>query len=121
MRKDHGQELQDFSHGEAYLHILQQKVRGTGIYVLDEPEAALSPARQLSLLHFMREHVKTHRSQFIIATHAPIIMAFPGAGLYEIGPDGMERKPLTELEHYTLTRAFLDAPERFLRQLEGVE
>lgn len=121
VRKDHGQELQDFSHGEAYLHILQQKVRGTGIYVLDEPEAALSPARQLSLLHFMREHVKTHRSQFIIATHAPIIMAFPGAGLYEIGPDGMERKPLTELEHYTLTRAFLDAPERFLRQLEGVE
>ena len=121
VRKDYGQELQGFSHGEAYLHILQQQVRGPGTYVLDEPEAALSPARQLALLHFMREHFRAHRSQFIIATHAPIIMAFPGAGLYEIGPEGMERKPLTELEHYTFTRAFLDAPERFLRHLEGGE
>lgn len=119
VRKEYGHELQGFSHGEAYLHILQQQVRGPGIYLLDEPEAALSPARQLALLHFMKEHLRTHRSQFIIATHAPIIMAFPKALLYEITPDGMEQKPLEGLEHYTLTKAFLDAPERFLRHLQG--
>ncbi len=119
VRKDYGQELQGFSHGEAYMHILQQQVRGPGIYLLDEPEAALSPARQLALLHFMQQHLRTHRSQFIIATHAPVIMAFPDAFLYEIEPDGMERKPLEELEHYSFTKAFLNAPERFLRHLGG--
>ncbi len=119
VRKDYGQELQGFSHGEAYLHILQQQVRGPGIWLLDEPEAALSPVRQLALLHFMQEHLKAHRSQFIIATHAPILMAFPNALLYEIGADGMERKSLQELEHYSFTKAFLDAPERFLRHLDG--
>jgi predicted ATPase len=119
VRKDYGQELQGFSHGEAYLHILQQQVRGPGIYLLDEPEAALSPARQLALLHFMQEHLRSHRSQFIIATHAPIIMAFPNALLYEITADGVEQKPLEQLEHYTLTKAFLDAPELFLRHLRS--
>lgn len=119
IRKNYGQELQGFSHGEAYLHILQQQVRGPGIYLLDEPEAALSPARQLALLHFMRQHLREHRSQFIIATHAPIIMAYPGALLYEITQEGMERRELKELEHYSFTKAFLDSPERFLRHLEG--
>jgi predicted ATPase len=119
VRRDYGQELQGFSHGEAYLHILQQQVRGPGIYLLDEPEAALSPARQLALLHFMRQHLREHRSQFIIATHAPIIMAFPGAFLYEIATDGMERKALEELDHYTFTKAFLNSPERFLRHLDS--
>lgn len=118
VRRDYGQELQGFSHGEAFLHILQQQVRGPGIYLLDEPEAALSPVRQLALLHFIQEHLKAHRSQFIIATHAPIIMAFPQALLYEIGQDSMERKALEELEHYSFTKAFLDAPERFLQRLE---
>lgn len=117
VRKDYGQELQGFSHGEAYLHILQQQVRGPGIYLLDEPEAALSPVRQLALLHFIAAHLREHRSQFIIATHAPIIMAFPSALLYEIAPDGMKRKPLEELEHYAFTKAFLAAPGRFLRHL----
>ena len=117
VRRDYGQELQGFSHGEAYLHILQQQIRGPGIYLLDEPEAALSPARQLALLLLMQEHLREHRSQFLIATHAPIIMAFPQARLYEIAADGMEQKPLAELEHYAFTKAFLDAPERFLRQL----
>ncbi len=119
VRRNYGQELQGFSHGEAYLHILQQQVRGPGIYLLDEPEAALSPARQLALLHFMQEHLKEHRSQFIIATHAPIIMAFPKALLYEIAPDGMELKRLEELENYTFTKAFLADPGRFLAALDN--
>lgn len=101
------------------MHILQQQVRGPGVYLLDEPEAALSPLRQLALLQFMQDHLRTHRSQFVIATHAPIIMAFPKARLYVITADGMELKPLESLEHYTLTKAFLDAPERFLRHLRG--
>ena len=118
VRRDYGQELQGFSHGEAFLHILQQQVRGPGIYLLDEPEAALSPVRQLALLHFMQEHLRAHRSQFIIATHAPIIMAFPQALLYEIDKESMTRKRLEALEHYSFTKAFLDAPERFLRHLD---
>lgn len=67
----------------------------------------------------MQEHLRSHRSQFIIATHAPIIMAFPNALLYEITADGVEQKPLEQLEHYTLTKAFLDAPELFLRHLRS--
>jgi predicted ATPase len=121
VRKDYGQELQGFSHGEAYLHILQQQVCRPGIYLLDEPEAALSPARQLALIHFMQEHLRTHRSQFIIATHSPIIMAFPQARLYEIAPDGMEQKPLESLEHFAITKAFLSDPARFLRHLNARE
>ena len=119
VRKDYGQELQGFSHGEAYLHILQQQVCRPGIYLLDEPEAALSPARQLALILFMQEHLRTHRSQFIIATHSPIIMAFPQARLYEITSDAMEQKPLEALEHFTLTKAFLNDPKRFLRHLDA--
>lgn len=117
VRRDYGQELQGFSHGEAYLHIIQQQVRSPGIYLLDEPEAALSPARQLSLIHFMLEHLRTHRSQFIIATHSPILMAFPQARLYEISPEGMEQKALEALEHFTITKDFLNDPERYLRHL----
>ncbi len=117
MRKNYGQELQSFSHGEAYLHIIQEKIKSRGIYLLDEPEAALSPAKQLSLIYFMQEHLKSNQSQFIIATHSPILMAFPQANLYEINEEGMKATALEATEHYTITKSFLNNPDLYLRHL----
>lgn len=118
MRENYGQDLQAFSHGEAYLHIMQQRVnRGNGIFLLDEPEAALSPTKQLSLMYFIQEHLAKHQSQFIIVTHSPMLMAFPGAKIYEITQDSMEETPLEATEHYAVTRSFLNNPEAYLRLL----
>jgi len=117
VRKNFGQELDSFSHGEAYLQIMNQKINSRGIYLLDEPEAALSPARQLTLISFINQHLKTHNSQLIIATHSPILLAYPGATIYEITPDSMEKTNLEDTEHYTVTKSFLNNPKAFLRHL----
>lgn len=118
MRKNYGQELDAFSHGEAYLKIMHEKIKSRGIYLLDEPEAALSPAKQLSLIYFIIEHLKTHTSQFIIATHSPILMSIPDSTIYEITADEMIETQLTDLEHYSITKNFLNNPEIYLRHLE---
>ena len=117
MQSRFGQDLHAFSHGEAYLQIIEQRVRGRGIYLFDEPEAALSPARQLSLIHYMREHLARQHSQFIIATHSPIMLAFPQARLYEITADAMTECAYTDTEYYTITKSFLNYPELYLREL----
>lgn len=117
MRKNYGQDLQSFSHGEAYMKIIQEKIKHRGIYILDEPEAALSPAKQLSLLHFIKEHLKTNMSQFIIATHSPILMSYPEAFIYEITPERMSKTTLENTEHYSITKSFLNNPEVYLRHL----
>lgn len=118
MRKNYGQELQSFSHGEAYMKIIQEKITSRGIYILDEPEAALSPAKQLSLIYFIQEHLNNHRSQFIIATHSPILMGIPKARIFEINEKGMQETPLEETEHYSITKTFLNNPDLYLRHLE---
>jgi len=118
MRKNFGQDLNSFSHGEAYLRIIQEKVRSKGIFILDEPEAALSPAKQLSLIYHIKEHLKLHTSQFIIATHSPILMAIPGATLYEITEERMVETALEDTEHYQITKNFLNDPGLYLRHLE---
>ena len=115
MRKSFGQDLDTFSHGEAYLHIMNQRINKAGIYLLDEPEAALSPAKQLSLIYFINEHLHSHRSQFIIATHSPMLMAYPGAQIFEITGEGMQKTPLEDTDHYSVTRSFLNNPEMYLR------
>ena len=117
MRKDFGQDLDTFSHGEAYLHIMQEKLKHPGIYILDEPEAALSPSKQLSLIYQIKSHLADHMSQFIIATHSPMLMATPGATIYEVTEEGMKKTPLEETEHYTITKSFLNNPEAYLRHL----
>lgn len=117
VRQNFGQELDSFSHGEAYLEIMNQKIKSRGIYLLDEPEAALSPARQLTLISFLHQHLKTHNSQFIIATHSPMLLAFPDATIYEITSDSMEQTALEDTEHYTVTKSFLNNPDAFLRHL----
>ncbi len=119
VRKHYGQELDSFSHGEAYLHIMKQMVDRRGIYLLDEPEAALSPSKQLAFMYFLQDHLKNHHSQFIIATHSPMLMAYPSATIYEISQDGMEKTKLEDTDHYSITRSFLNDPRSFLRFLDA--
>jgi len=119
MRKNYGQELQSFSHGEAYLHILKEKINRDGIYLLDEPEAALSPLKQLSLIYFLNEHLQSFRSQFIITTHSPILMAYPGAKVYEVRENDIEEVHFSETEHYSMTKSFLNNPSAYLRFLNN--
>lgn len=104
------------SHGESFLALVQNRFGGEGLYLLDEPEAALSPSRLLTLLGEMNALVKAD-SQFIVATHSPILMAFPGARIYELSGTGIRPVEYQETEHYQLTKRFLDDPERMLRYL----
>ena len=117
MRKHYGQELSSFSHGEAYMQIIQQKITKRGIYILDEPEAALSPAKQLALIYHIKEHLQVHQSQFIIATHSPILMAIPGTNLYEITESGMKKTNVEDTDHFMITKNFLNNPDMYLRHL----
>jgi len=117
MRNVYGEDMQAFSHGEACLTILQTRIKEKGIFLLDEPEAALSPLKQLSLIAFILEVLKTNNAQFIIATHSPILMGIPGATLFEVQETGMQRVAYKETDHYRITRRFLDDPESYLRHL----
>ena len=111
-----GVSLHSQSHGESFLSLVQNRFGGEGLYLLDEPEAALSPTRQLTLLGEMHQLVGRN-SQFIIATHSPILMAYPGARIYELSENGIAPVTYRETEHYQLTRRFLEDPERMLRYL----
>lgn len=113
-----GVSLHHQSHGESFLSVVENRFHGNGIYILDEPEAALSPARLLRLLCNMNELVKRN-SQFIIATHSPMLMAFPGSEVLELNEDGIRGISYKETEHYLITRRFLDNPERMINELFG--
>ncbi len=107
------------SHGEAFLALAMHRFRGNGLYILDEPEAALSPSRQLSLLVIVDQLVRERASQLIIATHSPILMAYPEARIYLLGaPSGaIETIAYEDTEHYQITRDFLTDRRAFLREL----
>ncbi len=107
--------LHDQSHGESFLSVIRD-FRGNGLYVLDEPEAALSPMRQLTLLVEMDTLIK-EGAQFIIATHSPILMAFPGAQILEFSNKGIQSVQYQDTEHYQVTKQFLDNPEKMLHYL----
>ncbi len=113
-----GVSLHDQSHGESFLAIVKNRFGGKGLYILDEPEAALSPMKLLSLMARMNDLVK-HDSQFIIATHSPILMAFPNAEILEFSEAGIESVDYKETEHYRITKSFLDDPERMLHYITG--
>lgn len=117
MRKTYGTDMQAFSHGEAYLAIMQARVKNKGIFILDEPEAALSPLKQLSLISFILETLKSNNAQFIISTHSPILMGIPGALIYQILDDSMQQVKYEETDHYNITRNFLSNREYYLRHL----
>lgn len=114
-----GRSLHEQSHGESFLALMTQRFGGNGIYILDEPEAALSPQRQLAVLSRIHELVKKN-SQFIIATHSPILMAYPEAKLYECNAEGVRETEYEQTEHYQVTRDFLMNKERMLKILLDV-
>ena len=104
------------SHGEGFMAIVQNRFSGRGVYLLDEPEAALSPMRLLTLMVEIQRLTELD-SQFIIATHSPILMALPGADIMEFSPNGIRKVTYQETEHYQITKRFLDDPQRMLRYL----
>ena len=111
-----GKSLHEQSHGESFLALMIKRFGGKGLYILDEPEAALSPQRQLAVLSRIHDLV-TDNSQFIIATHSPILMAYPDASIFHCGPDGVYETTYEKTEHYKVTRDFLMNRERMLRIL----
>jgi predicted ATPase len=106
------------SHGETFLGIVRADVKPRGLYLLDEPETPLSPTRVLALLALLQDSVAAG-SQFVIATHSPILAAFPGASIRVFDGPAIVETPYEELEHVRVTRDFLNAPQRYLRHLTG--
>lgn len=111
-----GISLHEQSHGESFMALLINRFGGNGLYILDEPEAALSPIRQMSMLSRMHELVKAN-SQFIIATHSAIILSYPNAQIYQLEESGLKCIEYEETEHYRITRDFLNRPDKMLKIL----
>ena len=111
-----GVSLHRQSHGESFLALVENRFGGNGIYILDEPEAALSPGRLLRLMFLMKELV-AQNSQFIISTHSPILMSFPDAEVYQLTEESIDLVSYRDTEHFQLTRQFVNDPERMLRYL----
>lgn len=112
----YGENADAHSHGETFLNLFQERIAPNGVYLLDEPEAALSPQRQLALLSLMKSAV-AQSAQFIIATHSPMLMAFPDAQIFSFDSGQIAPVSYDELENVKLLRAFLKNPETFVRRL----
>lgn len=115
--RSYGPGLDAVSHGESFLALFQARFTPGGLYLLDEPEAPLSPVRQLGLLAMLRSMTEEHAAQFIIATHSPILLAFPGAAIYGFEQGALRPVAYDDVEHVRLTREFLANPQQFLRHL----
>lgn len=113
----YGGDLDTRSHGESFLTFFQARFVPDGLYLLDEPEAPLSPLRQMSLIALLKTMVSDHNAQFVIATHSPILMAFPGATILSFDTAPIAPVAYDDLEHVRLTRDFLNNPAQFLRHL----
>ena len=113
----YGEDLDANSHGESFLKLFQARLVPEGLYLLDEPEVPLSPNRLLTLLSMIKQQVEEGGAQFIIATHSPILMAYPGATIYSFDTQPVSEIAWEDVEHVDLTRRFLAAPERFLKHL----
>lgn len=117
--EDHGADrfgdkpLHEQSHGESFFALFDNRFIGDGLYILDEPEAALSPSRQLSFVSRLHELVNA-RSQLIIATHSPILLGYPNAWIYQASEHGLERVEYEDTDHYQVTRNFLTRREMML-------
>lgn len=111
-----GVSLHNQSHGESFLAIVQNRFFGNGLYILDEPEAALSPMRLLTLMAEIYSLVGKN-SQFLIATHSPILMAFPNAEIFEFTKYGIKKTRYQDTEHFKITKTFLENPEKTLYYL----
>ena len=113
----YGEDPDARSHGEQFLAFFQARVVPGGLYLLDEPEVALSPTSQLAFLSLLKEAATERECQFLIATHSPMLMSLPGATILSFDAVPVEPVAYDEVEHVRLTRDFLAAPERFLRHL----
>jgi predicted ATPase len=111
-----GKSLHHQSHGEAFLALFQHRFED-GLYLLDEPEAALSPQRQLAFLTILHELTAKKVAQFVIATHSPMLLTFPGATILSLDAGDIRSVTYQETDHYRVTKDFLNAPERFYRHL----
>lgn len=118
MERRYGTDPDARSHGEAFLNFFQDRLVPRGLFLLDEPEAALSPQRQLTLLAMMFDLV-AEGAQFIIATHSPMLLAYPGARIYSFDDGAIDTIAWEQTEHVRLTRDFLASPERYLRNLRS--
>lgn len=111
-----GKSLHQQSHGESFLSLFNNQFT-SGIYILDEPEAALSPARILAFISVIHELQISERAQFIIATHSPMLICYPDAAVFEFSDSGVQQTTYQETEHFQLTKSFLDNPALYLRHL----
>jgi predicted ATPase len=111
-----GRELLKQSHGESFLAAFNNRFR-EGLFLMDEPEAALSPQRQLSLLSIINGMEREGKSQLIIATHSPILLAYPNADIYQLDENGISLVEYENTEHYRITRSFLDNPKMYFDML----
>src|ERR1700743_302532 len=111
-----GRSLHEQSHGESFLSLFNNQFE-SGVYILDEPEAALSPARILAFMSVIHELDKSGRAQFLIATHSPILICYPGATIYQFDENGVRETGYEDTEHFYLTKSFLDNPALYLRHL----
>ncbi|MDF2857949.1 MAG: family ATPase [Neobacillus sp.] len=112
-----GKSLHHQSHGESFLSLFLNRFGGKGIYLLDEPEAALSPARQLAFLRIIHQLERRRNTQFIIATHSPILLGYPNAKIFSFDLSSIEKISYEETEHYQITKGFLNRTERYLEDL----
>jgi len=115
-----GRSLHEQSHGESFFSLFKNRFRDNGLYLLDEPEAALSPTRALEFLVLMHDSIR-RGCQFVIATHSPIIMAYTDARIHLLDRQGIRDVAYTDTEHYQVTRRFLSNPKRALEMLLGEE
>ncbi len=113
LEQAYGGGLDENSHGEGFFKLFRARFNGEGLYLIDEPEAALSPNRQLTLLVMLRMMMK-QGAQFIIATHSPILMAYPNATILSFDGGNIQPVDYETLEHVVVTRNFLENPQRFL-------
>ncbi len=111
-----GKSLHQQSHGESFMATLLNKLRGNGLYIMDEPEAALSPARQMAAVSAIHQLVESN-SQFIIATHSPILLAYPRSKIYQFSESGIYEVKYEDTEHYAVTKDFLNRHEQMMEIL----
>ena len=112
-----GSDLAERSHGEVFMSLFEDRFGRQGIYIMDEPEAALSPARQIEFLKLLRRMDKSDKCQIIMATHSVLLMSYPGARLYRLGPEGITPTKPEQMSHFKLLRDFFYDPDAFL---EGI-
>ena len=111
-----GKRLHEVSHGEGFLNMLNHRCRGNSFFIFDEPEAALSPFSQIKMLVRMHQLV-TEDSQFVISTHSPILMAYPGATIYQFTENGLHKTEYDKTEHYMLMKYFLNNTNQYLNKI----